>query len=68
MGLSLIDATHYHMEKLFIENMAGYLRDNMQAMQEDVKIYESTVNTRRHERLQLRRSLPKGSFDLQCFE
>lgn len=44
MGLSLIDATHYHMEKLFIENMVGYLRDNMQVMQEDVKIYESTVN------------------------
>ena len=44
MGLSLIDATHYHMEKSFIKNMAGYLRDNMQAMQEDVKIYESTVN------------------------
>lgn len=44
LGLSLIDATHYHMEKLFIQNMAGYLRNNISVAQNSVKIYESTVN------------------------
>ena len=38
MGLTIIDATHYGLEHIFIEYMAGYIRTCMQNAEEEIPV------------------------------